>query len=322
MGEYTFPKLTEEVLRKEKIPLSAKEIWDYAIKSGFTKKLHKNIGKTPWATIGRYLYVEIRDNEKSIYYQPSKRPAKFALKEFEKEVAVDIVSQEAKEATQQTLPEEKEKKFHERDLHPLLVTYANGKNHFKAYLKTIYHESSLKGKRGQNEWLHPDLVGVYFPFDEYDKKTLNLQKSMVSNSTKIFSFEMKIELNFRNLREYYFQAVSNSSWANEGYIVVLRLDDDDEFIDELRRLNNAFGIGLLKLNIDNIDESEILFPAKINPDLDWDTVNRLAEENEKFKEFLDDVTDDISTQKARSRYDEVLKPDDLMDYMKQKKISK
>jgi hypothetical protein len=30
---------------------------------------------------------------------------------------------------------------------------------------------------------------------------------------------MKKELNFSNLRESYFQAVSNSSWANEGYLV-------------------------------------------------------------------------------------------------------
>lgn len=34
-------------------------------------------------------------------------------------------------------------------------------------------------------------------------------------------------MNFTNLREYYFQAVSNSSWANEGYIVALDIDDAD-----------------------------------------------------------------------------------------------
>lgn len=128
-----------------------------------------------------------------------------------------------------------------------MVAYANRDTHFKAYLKTIYHENSLKRKRGENEWLHPDLAGVYFPFKDYIKSTLDLQKSMVSTSTKIFSFEMKIELNFGNLREYYFQAVSNSSWANEGYLVVLKLkDDDSELKDELQRLNNAFGIGLVK----------------------------------------------------------------------------
>jgi hypothetical protein len=41
---------------------------------------------------------------------------------------------------------------------------------------------------------------------------------------------MKKNLNFTNLREYYFQAVSNSSWANEGYIVALDIDEDESFL--------------------------------------------------------------------------------------------
>lgn len=316
MGEYTFLKFAEDVLRKESKPLSAKEIWDNGLILKLTDRL-KTQGKTPWRTIGAQIYVDIKDNESSIFYQDSKRPAKFYLNDS-KEKIVPIL--ENKQIKIEEEKEEKEKKFHERDLHHLLVRYARGNSHFKAHLKTIYHENSSKGKRGQNEWLHPDLVGVYFPFNEYAKSTLILQKILESSSTRIFSFEMKIELNFRNLREYYFQAVSNSSWANEGYLVVLKLDDDSELKDELRRLNNAFWIGIIKLNAENIDDSEILFPSRINPELDWETVNRLAEENEKFKDFLDDVTADIGGGKARSEYDAVLEPNRIMEYMKQRKI--
>lgn len=68
---------------------------------------------------------------------------------------------------------------------------------------------------------------------------------------------MKKTLNFTNLREYYFQAVSNSSWANEGYIVALDIDEDDSFLAELKRLNNAFGIGVIKLNAENIIMSNL-----------------------------------------------------------------
>lgn len=68
---------------------------------------------------------------------------------------------------------------------------------------------------------------------------------------------MKKTLNFTNLREYYFQAVSNSSWANEGYIVALDIDEDDSFLAELKRLNNAFGIGVIKLNDENIIMSNL-----------------------------------------------------------------
>lgn len=89
----------------------------------------------------------------------------------------------------------------------------------------------------------------------------------------MFSFELKVKLTFTNLREYYFQAVSNSSWANEGYLVVLEIENDPLLNDELRRLNNSFGIGIIVLNPSEIEESEILFPAREKEFVEWDTVD-------------------------------------------------
>ena len=37
--------------------------------------------------------------------------------------------------------------------------------------------------------------------------------------TKLWSFEAKLLINRSNVRECFFQAVSNSSWANFGYLV-------------------------------------------------------------------------------------------------------
>jgi hypothetical protein len=101
-------------------------------------------------------------------------------------------------------------------------------------MKTVFHENSAKASKGQNEWLHPDLVGVYFPFRDYKSETLEMQSHMSITSIKLFSFELKISLSFVNLRQSYFQAVSNSSWANEGYLVALNIDDDPTFKDEVR----------------------------------------------------------------------------------------
>lgn len=137
----------------------------------------------------------------------------------------------------------------------------------------------------------------------------------------MFSFELKTTLNFSNLRQSFFQTVSNSSWANEGYLVTLNLDDDPTLRDEIRRLNNAFGIGLIKLNPENIFESEILFPSKINPEIDWDTVNRLANENSDFTDFLKLITEDCKLGKVKSTYDKLLKPDELTKYFKEKGIN-
>ncbi len=203
----------------------------------------------------------------------------------------------------------------------MLVAYAFGDSHFKANLKTVFHENSSKVTKGQNEWLHPDIVGVYFPFRDYKSETLEVQNYLSITSIKLFSFELKVSLNFGNLRQSYFQAVSNSSWANEGYLVTLRIDDDPTFKDEVRRLNNAFGIGIIKLNPENIYESEILFPSRINQEIDWDTVNRLANENSHFNDFLKLITEDCKLGKVKSQYDKVLNMEELTKYIEDKGIN-
>ncbi|MFP4424446.1 MAG: hypothetical protein ACLFP2_04425 [Candidatus Woesearchaeota archaeon] len=203
----------------------------------------------------------------------------------------------------------------------MLVKFANGNQHFKAHLKTIRHENLKKGKLGTNEWLHPDIVGVYFPFEEMDKNAIDLQKTLSLSSTKLFSFEMKINLNLSNIRKYYFQAVSNSSWAHEGYLVAIDIDRETEFRDELRILSNAFGIGIIELNPENIEQSEILFPARTNSSLDWETINRIISANHDFKEFLQRVTRDVnSAEIIKEKYDSVLNDQQYEKYISEKKI--
>ncbi len=103
--------------------------------------------------------------------------------------------------------------------------------------------------------------------------------------------------------------------------MTLNIDDDPTFKDEVRRLNNAFGIGIIKLNPENIFESEILFPSRINQEIDWDTVNRLANENSDFSDFLKLITEDCKLGKVKSQYDKVLKMDELTKYIKDKGIN-
>jgi hypothetical protein len=303
----TFLKLAEIMMEKSKRPLSSYDVWNEAQKTGDSQKI-KTKGKTPWQTIGAAIYYDMQSNPNTIFYQYSKRPAQFFLKKYEGE-KFKIVPEKVKRIT-----------FSERDLHPLLTRFVFTKPHFNAHTKTIFHESSSNVKKGFNEWLHPDLVGAYLPFDDFDEVTLKLQKSLSMNSVKIFSFELKKDLNFSNLRQYYFQAVSNSSWANEGYLVVGDLAEDSDLIDELRRLNNAFGIGLIKLNFDSIDESEIIFQSKVRQELDWNTVNRLVEDNPNFKQFMENIDEDLQLRKIKTNYDKVLKDDELTSYMVDKKI--
>ena len=187
--QYTFFDLIVDVFNETKNPMTADEIWEKAVEFGFDKKLG-SLGKTPSATVGARLYVDAKDNgEKSTFIQVSKRPSRFLLRSLNLnsiQIENEIEKQESAE-----IKKYRESDFHERDLHPLLVKYVKDNPHFHCYAKTIYQENSVRKVKGANEWLHPDLVGVYFPFGDYSKETMKLQVSLNINSIKLFSFEMK-----------------------------------------------------------------------------------------------------------------------------------
>ena len=301
---YSFLTLAKDVLEKENIPLSNEEMWDTAKNMGLLEKLSSS-GKTPIRTLSAKIYVDIKNNPDTIFEQISKRPAKFflkgktaGLKEYEDKQKLEKTSQKHK--------------FGERVLHILLSSFVNSDEHFKCFTKTIYHEVSKREKSGKNKWLHPDIVGVHFPFESYTENTLKLFDILKVNPYKLYSFEMKISINLANLREYFFQAVSNSSWAHEGYLVALHIVEDPELMDEIRRLNNAFGIGVIRLDAEHFMQSEILFSAKEKETLDWDTINRLVDSNHDFKKFLDDLMEDIKVGKIKSKYDEVCLEEEQM----------
>ncbi|GAA7711076.1 hypothetical protein HpCOL12_00690 [Helicobacter pylori] len=107
---------------------------------------------------------------------------------------------------------------------------------------------------------------------------------------KLFSFELKKELGFSKLKASYFQAVSNSTWANEGYLVVFEIEY--KVLGELRRLNQSFGIGVIKLESE-ISNSKILLPAK-EREINIPTLNMLIEQSPKdFKPFMANINKQI-----------------------------
>jgi hypothetical protein len=316
--QYTFIDLIKDVFTEIKTPLTPEEIWENAQKLSLDKRL-KSTGKTPWATIGARLYVDIKEEgDKSVFVQVSKRPARFLLRSIN--IDPKVLQNEINKKEEVEIKKNKESNFNERDLHPLLVKYVYSDPHFNCYTKTIYQENSIRKPKGANEWLHPDLVGVYFPFNDYSRETMKLQNALDVSSIKLFSFEMKKHLDYSNLRQCFFQAVSNSSWANEGYLVCLKIDEDPDFKNELQRLANAFGIGIIKLNAENISESEIVCSARYNENIDWDTLNRLAEDSPDFNKFISDLTEDIALAKVKSNYDKVLSDEKYEVYIRDKKI--
>ncbi|WP_294333187.1 hypothetical protein [uncultured Chryseobacterium sp.] len=212
-----------------------------------------------------------------------------------------------------TIPEDiivdkkKKFKFLEKDLHKYLSYFAY--YHLNCYTKTIKHNISSKKEFG--EWVHPDMVGCYFRMEDWKKEVYDFSNSIGVRGIVIYSFELKRELSFSNLRESFFQCVSNSSWANESYLVTSRISENDDFMEELSRLSTSFGIGIIELNVDDPDSSEIIIPAKYKQDLDFETINKLAM-NTDFKDFIETVKIDLTSKKIHKKeYDFVDKIDNL-----------
>jgi hypothetical protein len=171
----------------------------------------------------------------------------------------------------------------EHELYPKLVSFLLGQ--LKIYSMRIDEKtSSNKNGPNGNHWLHPDLVGLQDLGADWDPAVRDCVKHYFDKRTALWSFEVKVIVNRSNVRMSFFQAVSNSSWANLGYLVAAEVSDDS--LAELRMLSAAHGIGVIALNKDDPAESDILIPAREQKAIDWDSANRLAKENKDFMRYL------------------------------------
>lgn len=169
---------------------------------------------------------------------------------------------------------------------------------FRVYSRRIDEKTSSNknGPKG-NHWLHPDVVGLEDLGAGWNQAVRDCVSQYFDKRTKLWSFEVKLLLNRSNVRECFFQAVSNSSWADVGYLVAEQIND--EALKELRMLSAAHGIGVIRLDKEDPAESEVLLPAKVRAGIDWDSANRLATENKDFLDYVKLVKQFYQTGEAR-----------------------
>ncbi len=174
-------------------------------------------------------------------------------------------------------------KVSEHDLYPLLCRYLHCE--WLLYPKRIDEKrsSNRNGPNG-NKLLFPDLVALEDLGREWDREIRACVQQVGAQRARLWSFEVKLLINRANVREAWFQAVSNSSWANLGYLVAA--DIQESAMKELRLLAASYGIGLIRLDIHDPNESEVLIPARERGDIDWDACNRLAQENSDFQSVV------------------------------------
>lgn len=275
--------------------MSVKEIFEKACEMGLDKEC--NDGKILSHSLGSQLGEHnIKEEDKQFYVARKEGKTFFYWlksreREFPPQKTLDAKEEDDEQSECSGTAKKQKNSFHERVLHPLLVKFLSEDPNFKLLCKTIRHEECKKGEWGECKWNYPDIVGVYFPYNKYKEETLKFLHHTGQEKHKLFSFELKKELSFSNLKESYFQAVSNSTWANEGYLVVFEIEKD-KVLGELRRLNQSFGIGVIKLESE-ISNSKILLPAK-EREIDIPTLNMLIEQSPKdFKPFMANINKQI-----------------------------
>lgn len=255
---------------------NASEIYKHIVNKGYYEFGAKN----PTAIVSAMLGEFIKNGDSRIKRsKTSGETYKYYLTKIEKNVLIDQLGTDL----DPNKIKPKKNDYQERDLHKLLSSFLKNTNTFS---KTIFHEQSSNSKDNHQKWIHPDVVAIQF---------LNLQSKINQtflkainrlDTFKISSFEIKREINSDyELKKTFFQAVSNSSWANYGYLVAFEISDS--LNEEMERLNQSFGIGIIELKA-NPYESKILFPAKYK-DLDFKTIDKLCKINKDFEKFIEQI---------------------------------
>lgn len=248
--------------------------------------------KTPPATISAQLGEFIRFGDSRVKrIKQTGGGYLYYLTKNEQNIGLEVLTGETSSVI--SVKPNRSKTYEERSLHKLLSSYLKNTG---IYSKTIFHEQSVYGKDSNQIWTHPDMVGIKF-LNLQTKASQNFLKSINRLDTfKISSYELKREINSDSeLKKAFFQAVSNSSWANYGYLVAFEISDS--LIEEMERLNQSFGIGIIKLNA-NPYKSKVLF-TPIYRDLDFKTIDKLCKINKEFENFIEQ-TEKLMT--AEERY--------------------
>jgi len=251
------------------------EIYDHIVKNNF---YDFGKSKTPVLSISGQLTSFIQKGDNRVKrIKNSKGSYSYYLARNENNINFENsnTQTEIKETTS------KEEAYRERDLHKLLSSYLKN---LGIYSKTIFHELSKNSKDSHQKWIHPDMVGIKFLHLKTKTSQTFLKAVNRADTFKITSYELKKEINTDyELKKTFFQAVSNSSWANYGYLVAFEISDS--LNEEMERLNQSFGIGIIQLK-PNPYESKILYPSKYK-ELDFKTLDKLCKINKDFEMFIE-----------------------------------
>lgn len=208
ISEWIYENYPEECRQKQE--RSKAEVVPLNTESGLLQQLVAEIGSQNQRIQKKYPQIKTTEGRARKYY--------FTTKSEQDEVNASEIKETLTIITPQV-----SKQLSEHSLYPLLSEYLL--KELGVYSKRIDEKRSsniIHGANG-NKWLYPDLVGMENLSNDWAEEIKSCVKQYADRKTKLWSFEVKTFINRSNVREVFFQTVSNSTWANLGYLVAAQI---------------------------------------------------------------------------------------------------
>jgi uncharacterized protein len=181
----------------------------------------------------------------------------------------------------------------EADLYPVLQTFLLERESIVSKRIREQTSSNRRGRNG-NKWLHPDIVGMHAPGREWLEVVRRCSRELPTRKAKLVAVEVKRVLSAGDVRQHFFQTVSNGTWANRAYLAAAEIRGEDTW-RELETLCAAHGVGYIRIDPEDPDGCRILIPAREREEIDWASANRVAAENGDFRDYLQNVLNYLQT---------------------------
>ncbi|EUK18029.1 COG2958 family protein [Commensalibacter papalotli (ex Servin-Garciduenas et al. 2014)] len=243
--------------------------------AAFVNQIVAEIGSRATTMLSKYPVIEIQNQPR-----PRKYWFSFGLTDVEFTLPEQDVEEQEEELQSKTVI------LSEKEMYSLLCQYLEQMGLITKRLDEKRSKNS-KGKHA-NKWLHPDIVAMQPIPDQWDYFVQSCVQAGGGDMLHLWAFEVKKTITMSTIRADFFQSVSNSSWANYGYLVCAAIEGKDTE-EELRMLCSLHGIGVINLITENPSESSILIPAHFKEKPDWRSINRLVQENKDMEDFIKHV---------------------------------
>lgn len=190
----------------------------------------------------------------------------------------------------------------------------------------IEHTKSQRGSKGSNVWIHPDAIEVQFGSGvtvqigkkiAFDETMLGFRCAMGEPFINLTSIELKVDVTMSNVKEAFFQCLSNSNWANSARLVIANRIEDKKVVQILKNLGRQFGVTVVcynlnrsmleklppasqignlpqaernKLLIDYCSNITIIYEARSSPQFDWEYLGNLKRMNPDVDDVIKWIT--------------------------------